>query len=128
MKKAERTVRRVGPRPTDIAWVPGVSWHSQIELLYRREHIHRCWSQVQLFTIWLVQQVLSGSPANPLAPLTPREREVVKALQSGLRTSSIATALSIAPDTVRNHLKHAFSKLGVNSQVELLALVGGRRG
>jgi len=34
--------------------------------------------------------------------------------------------LHISPNTVRNHLKKAYQKLGVHSQEELLDLVTGR--
>jgi hypothetical protein len=50
------------------------------------------------------------------------ESKVVELLQSGLRLSDIAKLLHISVHTVRNHLKHVFRKLGVHSQVELLAL------
>jgi hypothetical protein len=39
-----RGVRVVDWRPWAIEFVPGVSWHEQIELLYRREHASRIWA------------------------------------------------------------------------------------
>ncbi|MFL6238099.1 MAG: LuxR C-terminal-related transcriptional regulator [Actinomycetes bacterium] len=56
-----------------------------------------------------------------LARLTTREWEIVSALQRGARASDVARTLNLAPSTVRNHLSAVYRKLGVNSQVELLA-------
>jgi DNA-binding NarL/FixJ family response regulator len=58
--------------------------------------------------------------------LSPREREILEAVASGQRVDAIARAFSISQFTVRNHLKAIFRKLGVHSQVELLAQLHGR--
>ena len=52
--------------------------------------------------------------------VSPREWEVLERLRSGLRVSTIARELTISPNTVRNHLKSIYRKLGVRSQTELL--------
>jgi DNA-binding CsgD family transcriptional regulator len=62
-----------------------------------------------------------------LDKLSPMERRVAEMLRAGIRVSDIARQLHISHHTARNHLKHVFRKLGVHSQVELLALIGGRR-
>jgi DNA-binding CsgD family transcriptional regulator len=54
--------------------------------------------------------------------LTEREREVVHLLLRGNSAKAIARVLEISPETARNHLKHAYPKLGVASQAELFAL------
>ena len=54
--------------------------------------------------------------------LTEREREVVHLLLQGNSAKAIARALSISPDTARNHLKRIYPKLKVTSQAELFAL------
>ena len=61
--------------------------------------------------------------------LSPREREVMLSLIAGNRVATISVDLSISQNTVRNHLKSIFSKLGIKSQVELLERFkhGGRR-
>jgi DNA-binding NarL/FixJ family response regulator len=58
-----------------------------------------------------------------LAEMSPRQREIVSNLAAGKRIDDIAKGLFISPHTVRNHLKAIFRKLGVHSQVELVALV-----
>jgi DNA-binding CsgD family transcriptional regulator len=55
--------------------------------------------------------------------LTPREREILELLSTGLRAPSIATRLYLSPSTVRNHLSTAFKKMGVTSQAEFFELV-----
>jgi DNA-binding CsgD family transcriptional regulator len=65
------------------------------------------------------------APALDLSTLSNREREVVEGLRSGKRLSRLAEEFGISAHTIRNHLKHLFRKLGVHSQVELLARLGG---
>jgi len=49
-----------------------------------------------------------------------REAEVVGAVLEGLRNAEIAGRLFITEWTVKDHLKHVFSKLGVSSRSGLL--------
>lgn len=55
-----------------------------------------------------------------LAGLSEREKEVLTQLVSGSRVPDIAGALHISPNTVRNHLKSIFRKVGVGGQGELI--------
>lgn len=50
--------------------------------------------------------------------LTEREREILQHLSSGKSNKAIAQALSISHDTVKLHVRHILSKLGLNSRVE----------
>ena len=52
--------------------------------------------------------------------LTRREAEVLRAIVTGDRVRTIAKTLNLAANTVRNHLKSIFIKIGVRSQVELV--------
>jgi DNA-binding CsgD family transcriptional regulator len=56
-----------------------------------------------------------------LDALTKRELEILDELMEGGRIHSIGKKLCISTHTVRNHLRSIFSKLGVHSQVELIA-------
>jgi DNA-binding CsgD family transcriptional regulator len=51
--------------------------------------------------------------------LTQREREVALLVADGLRSREVAERLTIAPQTVKSHLKTIFDKLGVRNRVEL---------
>jgi DNA-binding NarL/FixJ family response regulator len=52
--------------------------------------------------------------------VTPREKEVVRALICYRRLSRVADVLGISVHTARNHLKSVFRKLNLHSQDELL--------
>jgi DNA-binding CsgD family transcriptional regulator len=52
--------------------------------------------------------------------LTAREREILRLVQAGLDTRAIAERMSIARNTVQDHLKAIFAKVGVRSRRELL--------
>lgn len=58
-----------------------------------------------------------------LSALSKREHEVLEQLLAYQRPPQIAKALFISPNTVRNHLKSIYAKLGVHSQAELLDLL-----
>jgi len=69
-----------------------------------------------------VVAVARVAPGNR-AGLSGRERQVVECLERGLPVRIIAATLAISANTVRNHLKSIFRKLGVHSQVELVARI-----
>ena len=52
--------------------------------------------------------------------LTPREREVLNLIATGLSNGAIATRLSLAPNTVSNHISNIFGKLQVTSRAEAI--------
>ncbi|HET9324480.1 MAG TPA: response regulator transcription factor [Gaiellaceae bacterium] len=55
------------------------------------------------------------------ASLTPREREVLRLLASGLSQSEIAARLFISPKTVGGHIQRVLTKLGVHSRAQAVA-------
>lgn len=73
---------------------------------------------------------LDFDPLRNLAPdelskLTSRERGVLRELAKGYTPAAIALSLGISTNTIRNHLKSMFIKLGVRSQVALLGKLNG---
>lgn len=64
-----------------------------------------------------------GEPAAAPAaePLTPRERQIVRALAAGLSNQAIAAELVIAESTLKRHLSNLYLKLGVHSRTQALA-------
>lgn len=52
-------------------------------------------------------------------PLAPRERELVRCVQKGLRNREIAAQLGVTEGTVKVYLHSVFEKLGVSSRTEL---------
>ncbi|MGH3886557.1 MAG: response regulator [Pseudonocardiaceae bacterium] len=53
-----------------------------------------------------------------MAQLTPREREVLILMAKGLSNADIAGQLSISEATVRTHLAHVMTKLGVRDKAQ----------
>jgi PAS domain S-box-containing protein len=58
----------------------------------------------------------------PRESLTPREREVVRAVAEGATTPEIAAKLFISPTTVDTHVRKAMLRLGAKNRAHLIAL------
>jgi two-component system response regulator FixJ len=54
--------------------------------------------------------------------LSPREREVMALLTSGLSNKEIARKLDLSPRTVETHRAHVMHKMGVGNTAELIAV------
>lgn len=66
---------------------------------------------------------LEVKAANVFDNLSPREREIAQRYARGETHVDIATALTLSPATVRNHLAHCYRKLAVNNKAELVLRV-----
>ncbi len=55
--------------------------------------------------------------------ITPRESEVLFYLGRGYSPIYIAQKLAVSESTIRTHVRHIYSKLGVNSKEELLIFI-----
>jgi DNA-binding CsgD family transcriptional regulator len=53
--------------------------------------------------------------------LTPRERDVLRALAEGKTNAQIATKLFVTEGTVKSHVKHVLRKLGATNRTEAVA-------
>lgn len=54
--------------------------------------------------------------------LTPRERECLRMLASGMDTTAMAGLIGVSPTTVRTHVQAVLIKLGVHSRLEAVSL------
>jgi predicted ATPase/DNA-binding CsgD family transcriptional regulator len=63
---------------------------------------------------------------DPLAALTPREREVAELVGKGLTNKEIAAAMTLSRRTVEGHVDRALTKLGFTSRTQIAALISGR--
>jgi DNA-binding CsgD family transcriptional regulator len=61
-------------------------------------------------------------PETGWAGLTHSELEVVRLVAEGMTNRQVARQLYVSPHTVNAHLRHAFSKLDINSRVQLAHL------
>jgi DNA-binding NarL/FixJ family response regulator len=55
---------------------------------------------------------------DPIAELTPREREVLALMAEGRSNQGICRALWLSPKTVETHIRGAFAKLGIQEAPE----------
>jgi PAS domain S-box-containing protein len=65
-------------------------------------------------------------PFEPIGPqreprLTPRQREILELIASGLSTSEIARRLTLSTETVRNHVRSVLGELNVHTRLEAIA-------
>jgi DNA-binding CsgD family transcriptional regulator len=67
--------------------------------------------------------VTSTRPNAGWAAVTDSELAVVRLIAAGLTNRETAVRLFVSPHTVNSHLRHAFTKLGVNSRLELARVV-----
>ena len=57
--------------------------------------------------------------------LTGSELKVVNLIAQGVTNRSVATQLYLSPNTVKTHIRSAFTKLGINSRAQLTQLMRG---
>ena len=68
----------------------------------------------------IVDKLVSARLSDPgIEKLTPREREVAELVSQGLTNRAIAQVLVISEGTVRAHVEHILSKLGLRSRTEI---------
>jgi len=83
----------------------------------------------------LLDVLAGGSPMSPAiarhvvryfrpvvlpSPLTPREQQVVEAIEQGLSYKLVADRLGMSLNTVRSHIRAVYEKLQINSKAELM--------
>jgi len=75
-----------------------------------------------------VETALKERPGVPYVPgpifpqLTKREHQILRLMAEGRRNQEIATGLFLSPATVKTHINHILSKLGVNTRVEAILM------
>jgi DNA-binding NarL/FixJ family response regulator len=67
----------------------------------------------------VARRALADRPENGWASLTSSELQVVRIIAAGATNRSAAEQLYLSPHTVSSHLRSAFTKLGINSRVQL---------
>ena len=61
-----------------------------------------------------------AAPVRPADTLTRREKSIVSCLMQGWRNREIAQHLTITEQTVKNHLRTIYDKVGVSDRLELV--------
>ncbi len=54
--------------------------------------------------------------------LSPREKQVIGALQAGMTERQAADALGLSPHTIHSHVKAVYHRMGVTSRAQLLSV------
>jgi DNA-binding NarL/FixJ family response regulator len=62
----------------------------------------------------------NGDERHPVDTLTRRERTIIGCLTQGWRNRDIAERLTISEQTVKNHLRSIYDKVGVSDRLELV--------
>jgi len=62
----------------------------------------------------------AARPLRPVDTLTVREKTIISYLMQGWRNREIAQHLSITEQTVKNHLRSIYDKVGVSDRLELV--------
>jgi two-component system, NarL family, nitrate/nitrite response regulator NarL len=93
----------------------------------------KCVHKVMQGEIWLakrqvaeIAQEIGNAPLTlprPVDTLTPREKTIISYLVQGWRNREIAERLEISEQTVKNHLRAAYDKVGVSDRLELVLYV-----
>jgi DNA-binding NarL/FixJ family response regulator len=82
-----------------------------------------------VFPAGCLRQIRASAASNPLAQLSPRQREVLQLLSLGMDNDAIAAQLFISRNTVKFHVRTIYERLGVHNRVEAArALAGARNG
>ena len=67
-----------------------------------------------------IERIIANDP--PIAPLSPRQGEILQAIVHGLSNPDIAKQLGISVDMVKEHIGNLFLKLGVSNRPEAVAI------
>lgn len=78
--------------------------------------------RAQLIELHHLREQQQRQRAAPLATLTAREREILASLAIGQRAQAIAAHDVVTVVTVRTQIRGVLTKLGVNSQIEAVAV------
>lgn len=72
-------------------------------------------------------QAGNGSAETPAEDkLTPREVEIISYVRRGFANKQIGEALAIREDTVKKHLRNAYTKLGVHRRTQIITSAAAR--
>ena len=67
-----------------------------------------------------ISRIITKDP--PIAPLSPRQAEILGSIVRGLTNPEIGTALGISPNSVKWHLKEIFARIGAANRSEAVGI------
>ena len=98
-----------GSESTEIA-------HAALEVIAGRRYLSAPLSERAIAAL----TSRTADQSDPLATLTPREREVLLLAAEGVGTTEMAERLFISPRTAETHRTNLMQKLGLQSQTDLV--------
>ena len=109
-----------------VGWVPKHAGINQLLDTVRGVARDETWIPARLLTgvlhVMADERCAIGDEATVLGRLTARERDVLQSLVDGMSRHQIAEQLRLSPNTVRTHVQHVLSKLGVHSSLTAAAV------
>ncbi|MEN8204971.1 MAG: LuxR C-terminal-related transcriptional regulator [Pseudomonadota bacterium] len=103
------------------------AYYTPAELQQNTDNVGVFFSLRHISTRQLLQRMANTKntdthPDTCFSRLTPREKQLLNMASEGVKTAQIAKQLFISAETVRNHFKNMFLKLGVHSRTEAVGL------
>jgi len=74
---------------------------------------------------WLSRARRAAAASDPVAGLSPRQREVLELLALGMDNDQIASRLFISRNTVKFHVRTIYERLGVHNRVAAARVLAG---
>jgi DNA-binding NarL/FixJ family response regulator len=108
------------------SWVPKQAGVEQLAAVVRRATVGESWMPPRALRSILRQLAVPETAEERMdssaAALTVRERQILNFLAQGLGRQEIAERLDVSVNTVRTHIQHLLTKLGVHSVLEAVSL------
>ena len=126
LQKIEAFFHRVNLKQSGTEGAPSrdCNYHAAIDVSALRPGVMALPS-LQIIGDHVADEVAQTGLRDPLADLTAREAEIARLLAAGRSRPWIATNLKITENTVREHGRRIYRKLGVRSRVEMAARFRG---
>ena len=67
-----------------------------------------------------IERIIAKDP--PVAPLSPRQAEILQSIVRGLSNPDIAKQLGISLDMVKEHVETLFQKIGASNRAEAVSI------
>jgi DNA-binding NarL/FixJ family response regulator len=115
---ARRSGRRRPLRKTEAV----VNVATSVRRAYRHEPIHDPEELDTAMRRLRHRRDAEADAKRRLERLTPRERQILVQMSTGMASDAIAQTLGMSPHTLRTHTQNILTKLGVHSKMEALVL------
>jgi DNA-binding NarL/FixJ family response regulator len=95
---------------------------SSVRRAYRGESIHEQEEVESAMRRLRHRRDAEADAKRRLERLTPRERQILERMATGMSSEAISKSLNMSPHTLRTHMQNILTKLGVHSKMEALVI------